>query len=89
LRQPASRVWIALKRGPAKEAREMDEPAEVRVGRGQRLTEAVREDLELFGVVELEERIETLRAEIARVEAQLERKRAGRAAADALFGART
>ena len=67
----------------------MDEPAEVRVGRGQRLTEAVREDLELFGLVELEERIETLRAEIARVEAQLERKRAGRAAADALFGART
>ena len=67
----------------------MEEPAEVRVGRGQRLTEAVREDLELFGVAELEERIETLRAEIARVEAQLERKRAGRAAADALFGART
>jgi uncharacterized small protein (DUF1192 family) len=67
----------------------MDEPAEVRVGRGQQLTEAVREDLELFGVVELEERIETLRAEIDRVEAQLERKRAGRAAADALFGARS
>lgn len=66
----------------------MEEPAEVRVGRGQRLAEAVREDLELFGVVELEERIETLRAEIARVEAQLERKKAGRAAADALFGAR-
>ena len=64
-------------------------PSSERVGRGQRLTEAVREDLELFGVVELEERIETLRAEIARVEAQLERKRAGRAAADALFGART
>jgi len=67
----------------------MDEPAEVRIARGERLTEAVREDLELFGVVELEERIEALRAEIARVEAQLERKRAGRAAADALFGARS
>jgi uncharacterized small protein (DUF1192 family) len=66
----------------------MDEPAEVRIARGERLTEAVREDLELFGVVELEERIEMLRDEIARVEAQLERKRAGRAAADALFGAR-
>lgn len=66
----------------------MDEPAEVRVGRGQRLAEAVREDLELFGVVELEERIQVLREEIARVEAQLERKRAGRAAADALFGTR-
>lgn len=67
----------------------MEEPAEVRIGRGQRLAEAVREDLELYGVVELEERIETLRAEIARVEAQLERKKAGRAAADALFGARS
>ena len=66
----------------------MEEPAEVRVGRGQRLIEAVREDLELFGLAELEERVQTLRAEIARVEAQLERKRAGRAAADALFGVR-
>ncbi|WP_297696575.1 DUF1192 domain-containing protein [Phenylobacterium sp.] len=67
----------------------MEEPAEVRVVRGQRLTEAVREDLELFGVAELQERLEILRSEIARVEAQLERKRAGRAAADALFGARS
>lgn len=64
----------------------MDEPAEVRIGRGQRLAEAVREDLELYGVAELEERLQTLRAEIARVEAQIERKRSGRAAADALFG---
>ena len=44
-----------------------------------------REDLELFGVAELEERIEVLQAEIARVTAQIDRKRAGRAAADALF----
>lgn len=66
----------------------MEEPAEVRIGRGQRLAEAIREDLELYGVVELEERIQTLRAEIARVEAQIEKKRAGRAAADALFGSR-
>jgi uncharacterized small protein (DUF1192 family) len=65
----------------------MEEPAEVRVGRGQRLIEAVREDLELFGVSELEERIEVLQLEIARVNAQIDRKRAGRAAADALFGA--
>jgi len=64
----------------------MEEPAEVRAGRGQRLAEAVREDLELFGVAELEERLQTLRTEIARVEAQIERKRTGRAAADALFG---
>ena len=63
----------------------MEEPAEVRVGRGQRLVEAVREDLELFGVAELEERIAVLQSEIARVQAQIDRKRQGRAAADALF----
>lgn len=66
----------------------MDEPAETRVGRGQRLVEAVREDLELFGVAELEERIAVLQGEIDRVRAQVDRKRAGRAAADALFGGR-
>ncbi|MBS0361532.1 MAG: DUF1192 domain-containing protein [Proteobacteria bacterium] len=65
----------------------MEEPAEVRVGRGQRLIEATREDLELYGVSELEERIDILQSEIARCRAQIERKRAGRAAADALFGA--
>lgn len=64
----------------------MEEPAEVRIGRGQGLTEAVREDLELYGVAELEERIEMLRAEIARCQAQIEKKKAGREAADALFG---
>jgi uncharacterized small protein (DUF1192 family) len=66
----------------------MEEPAEVRVGRGQRLLEAVREDLDLFGVAELEERIEVLQSEIARVKAQIERKKAGRAAADAIFSSR-
>jgi uncharacterized small protein (DUF1192 family) len=63
----------------------MEEPAEVRIGRGQRLIEAVREDLELFGVAELEERIDVLQSEIARVQAQIDRKRQGRAAADALL----
>ena len=63
----------------------MEEPAEVRIGRGQRLMEAIREDLELYGVAELEERIEILEAEIARVRAQLDRKHAVRSAADALF----
>lgn len=63
----------------------MDEPADVRLGRGQRLNEALKEDLELYGVSELEERMERLQAEIARVQAQIDRKRAGRAAADALF----
>jgi uncharacterized small protein (DUF1192 family) len=66
----------------------MDEPADVRVGRGQRLLEAVREDLDLFAVSELEERVEVLEAEIRRVNAQIEKKRSGLAAADALFSRR-
>ena len=66
----------------------MDEPADVRLGRGQRLAEALKEDLELYAVAELEDRIDMLRSEIARVQAQIDRKRAGRAAADALFGPR-
>jgi uncharacterized small protein (DUF1192 family) len=64
----------------------MDEPADVRLGRGQRLAEVVREDLELFGVEELQERIGVLQSEIARAQAQIDKKKAGRAAADALFG---
>jgi uncharacterized small protein (DUF1192 family) len=63
----------------------MDEPSEPRMLRGQRLAEAMREDLELYAVGELEERIAALEAEVARCRAQIERKRAGRAAADALF----
>ena len=66
----------------------MDEPAEVRPGRGQRLLEAVREDLELYGVAELEERLEILAAEAARVEAQIKKKQSSRAAADAFFSPR-
>jgi uncharacterized small protein (DUF1192 family) len=62
-----------------------EEPAEVRRGRGQALIDAAREDLDLFGVAELEERIEALEAEIARTRAQMDRKRSGRAAAEALF----
>ena len=63
----------------------MDEPSEPRLLRGQKLAEAMREDLDLYAVVELEERIAAREAEIARCRAQIERKRAGRAAADALF----
>jgi uncharacterized small protein (DUF1192 family) len=66
----------------------MEEPADVRIGRGQRLHELLKEDLELYGLAELEERIDLLRSEIARVEAQMDRKRAGRTAADALFSPR-
>jgi len=67
----------------------MDEPADIRVGREQRLIEALREDLELYAVADLEDRIDLLRSEIARVQAQIDRKRAGRAAADALFSPRS
>jgi len=66
----------------------MEEPAEVRFGRGQRLMEAVREDLELYGVSELEERLEILEGEARRVQAQIDKKRSGREAADALFSPR-
>ena len=45
-----------------------------------------REDLELLAMVDLEDRIVALEAEIARTRAQMDKKRAGRAAADALFG---
>ena len=63
----------------------MDEPADIRLGRGQRLVEGTREDLDLYAVEELRARIEVLQAEIARAEAAIGRKQAGRAAADALF----
>jgi uncharacterized small protein (DUF1192 family) len=66
----------------------MEEPAEVRVGRGQRLIEAIREDLDLYGIAELEERLDILASETARVQAQIDKKRAGRSAADALFAPR-
>ena len=63
----------------------LDEPVEPRRARGAALVEVSREDLELFGVDELESRIERLQDEIDRTRSQLERKKAGRAAADALF----
>jgi uncharacterized small protein (DUF1192 family) len=67
----------------------IDEVAEPRPMRGDVLKTLGREDLELYGRDELEERIDLLRAEIARTEAQLNRKQAGRAAADALFSIRS
>ena len=65
-----------------------EEPAEVRRARGQLLIDLGREDLDLFGIEELKERIALLEAEIGRVQAQLDKKQASRAAADALFGRR-
>lgn len=66
----------------------MDEPALPRRGRGQALSEALKEDLEVFGVEELAERIDLLQQEITRMAAQMERKKASRSAADALFAKR-
>jgi uncharacterized small protein (DUF1192 family) len=63
----------------------LDEPAGPRRTRGQLLLELSREDLDLYAVEELSERIDLLKVEMARVQAQLDRKQAGRAAADALF----
>ncbi len=64
----------------------MDEEVEVRRPRGWALAELAREDLEMLAAIDLAERIELLEAEIARTRAQMQRKQAGRAAADALFG---
>ena len=63
----------------------LDEPAEPRRGRGVALVDLAKEDLELHGVEELEDRIIQLQTEISRTRSQLDRKKAGRAAADALF----
>jgi len=65
-----------------------DEPLAPRAQRGWALREALREDLELHAVGELEERIALLQAEIERTRSSLEAKRKGRAAADALFSLR-
>ena len=65
-----------------------EEEAEPRRSRGWALTELVREDLEVFAAVDLQERIEMLEAEIVRTRGQLERKRAASAAADAFFARR-
>ncbi len=63
----------------------MDEPAGPRVARGAALVEVEREDLDLFGVSELTERIERLEAEAGRTRRALEKKQSGKSAADALF----
>jgi uncharacterized small protein (DUF1192 family) len=62
-----------------------EEPETPRIFRGAALMEATREDLELYAVGDLEERIEQLQGEIARTRAALDRKKNGRAAADAFF----
>jgi uncharacterized small protein (DUF1192 family) len=53
--------------------------------RGAALNEVSKEDLELYGAEELQERIERLEAEIDRTRAAIEGRQARRSAADALF----
>lgn len=65
-----------------------EEPAEARRVRGQSLIDLAREDLDLHGVEELQERIALLEAEIVRARSQIAKKEAGRAAAEALFKSR-
>jgi uncharacterized small protein (DUF1192 family) len=63
----------------------IEEEAAPRRSRGAALSELAREDLEVYGVDELEERIEALKAEMDRTQARLDKKRSGRSAADSLF----
>ena len=63
----------------------MEEPAEPRTARGHALGQALREDLEVYGVTDLEDRIARLEGEIVRVRAQLGRKKGAAAAADTFF----
>jgi uncharacterized small protein (DUF1192 family) len=61
------------------------EDLEPRSGRGATLTALAREDLDLYSVGELNERIEALQAEIDRAKAAIDGKQAKKSAADALF----
>jgi uncharacterized small protein (DUF1192 family) len=69
----------------AREVVMSDEPVEPRAARGATLSHLEREDLDIYGVEELTDRIDRLRAEIARAEAKRAAKQAGRGAAEALF----
>ena len=62
----------------------LDEAAPRRT-RGQTLVELAREDLDLYAVEELQERIAALEAEIARTRDKLNRKQQAMAAANSLF----
>lgn len=61
------------------------EDLEPRPVRGETLKTLGREDLDLYSVQELEERIEALEAEIGRARRAIEGKQAKKSAADALF----
>jgi len=61
------------------------EDLEPRPQRGAALALLAREDLDLYSVEELTERIAALEAEIARDRAAIEKKNSRKSAADALF----
>ena len=51
----------------------------------RKITHDIGQDLSLLSVQELETRIEILRAEIARIEADIAKKQASKSAADTFF----
>jgi uncharacterized small protein (DUF1192 family) len=61
------------------------EELETRNPSGSPLSLLVKEDLDLFSVTDLDERISALEVEIARTKAAIETKGSKRSAADALF----
>lgn len=63
----------------------MFEDIEPRPQRGEPLRALSREDLDVYSIEDLDERIFALEAEIARARAAIERKRSKKNAADALF----
>ena len=62
-----------------------EEPVEPRGGNGELLSQLEREDLDFYSLTELSERVERLKAEIARTELKASTKKVGLSAADALF----
>ena len=63
----------------------LDESLPRPAGRGAALDDLRKEDLDLCGVEELSDRVQRLEAELLRSREALEKKRARRDAADALF----
>lgn len=61
------------------------EDLEPRTPSGSSLSLLAREDLELYSIADLEERIAALEAEIARSKTAIDTKGSKRSAADALF----
>jgi len=63
----------------------LEDAAEPRGARGALIDGLEREDLDVYGVAELKERIDRLKMEISRTQIKLDSKQSGRSAADELF----